>query len=93
MFFTENINLALGKLGLLSSTYHTSKFYNSLDGNRTPKICSRTKEEVGPWWQVDLESVYIIREVVIYNQRPCELDSFADLFELMPFSLSNINAK
>jgi len=84
----------------MSSSVHKSDFYYALDGKRKPNnwvtdiskhTCSRTKEETAPWWQVDLASVYIVREVVIYNQKLCELECFADLFELS-FSLLNFNA-
>jgi len=95
-FVAENINLAFRKPGYLSSVDHDSTSYLALDGRRKPNkwvtdytkhTCSRTLEEAAPYFHVDLGSVHIIREVVIYNQKLCELECFADLFELVWFPL------
>ena len=85
----------------MSSVLLKSYSSKALDGKRKPNYwvtdhtkhtCSRTQKESAPWWEVDLASVYIIREVVIYKEGLCELDSFADLFELMLFSVLYFNA-
>ena len=85
----------------MSSVLYKSYPSFALDGKRTPNYwvmdntkhtCSRTNVETAPWWQVDLASVYIIREVVIYKESRSELERFADLFELMLFSVLYFNA-
>ena len=59
---------------------------NAVDGNRNSDIkfqsCAATRQEVHAWWQVDLEAVYLITDVVITNRRgECcgELEGVVDL--------------
>jgi len=65
-------NLARGKPTSQSSTYKEGTSTKAVDGKKTntirEKSCSRTSPgREGSWWQVDLESVYEIRQVVIIN--------------------------
>ena len=49
--------------------YHPSK---AVDGSRDPPTlnghCYHSMEQTNAWWQVDLQGVYVIREVVIANR-------------------------
>ena len=48
---------------------------NAVDGNRNSDInfqsCAATIQEMHAWWQVDLQSVYLIKAVVITNRGEC----------------------
>jgi len=83
------INLALGKYTETSSVLYGSTGDKAVDGKREPNVwttdptthtCSSVDKDA--WWQVYLEAIYVIREVVIYNQNRCELECFAELTEL-----------
>ena len=81
------INLALGKHTTTSSVLHGSTGDKAVDGKREPNVWTKdptthTCSSVDKWWQVDLEAIYVIREVVIYNQNSCKLECFAELTEL-----------
>ena len=58
---------------------------NAVDGNRNSDIkfqsCAATIQEMHAWWQVDLQAVYLITDVVITNRGECcgELEGVADL--------------
>ena len=65
-------NLARGKRTLQSSTYKKAYSSKAVDGNRITdprnreKRCSFTSPaRAGSWWQVDLEYIYEIIQVVI----------------------------
>ena len=66
-------NLALRKLATSSGKYdrrfHPSK---AVDGNRDPTLlnghCFQSSPQTNAWWQVDLQGVYFIKEVVIANR-------------------------
>ena len=84
------INLALGKPTKMSSVYRGAASWKGVDGKREPNkfdthptkhTCIATANDKQPWWQVDLEAVYIIREVVIYPEynRKRELQCFGGL--------------
>ena len=69
------INLALGKPTSMSSIYQNAESWKAVDGKRHPSkfvkdhtkhTCMATGNDKEAWWQVDLEAVYVIREVVIY---------------------------
>ena len=75
-------NLALRKPTALSGR-HDGNYYASkaVDGNRNPALkkghCYHSSLARNAWWQVDLQSVYLIREVVIANRADsccCKLD-------------------
>ena len=65
-------NLALGKPTRQSSQYQDAGPNRAVDGNRNTNLhassCSHTLNTKGSWWQVDLEAVYEIRDVVITNR-------------------------
>ena len=64
-------NLALWKPTKQSTTLRRYASYNAVDGNSSTSLenghCSATMRFPDSWWQVDLEHVYEIREVVITN--------------------------
>ena len=69
-------NLALGKPARQFSTYKTHTASKAVDGNKANFLsqgsCTHTVwSGKGVWWQVDLEAVYDIREVVITNRGEC----------------------
>jgi len=65
-------NLALGKPTRQSSQYQDAGPNRAVDGNRNSYLdarsCTHTLNTKGSWWQVDLEAVYEIRDVVITNR-------------------------
>ena len=73
-------NLALWKPTKQSATLHSLVSSKAVDGSKTKPNCSQTTSTRGSWWQVDLEAVYEIREVVITNvqDNECELSCFFD---------------
>ena len=84
------INLALGRPTKMSSVYFGSASWKAVDGKREPSVlvkdptkhtCAASGNDKEAWWQVDLEAVYVIREVVVYPQfsRKRELQCFAGL--------------
>jgi len=84
------INLALGKPTKMSSEYLGAASWKGVDGKREPSefvsdpikhTCAATGKDKEAWWQVDLEAVYVIREVVVTPQysRTGELQCFAGL--------------
>ena len=70
-------NLAVGKPTTMSSTYINYYSSRAVDGTRDSNwyhgSCSKTLGEPGAWWQVDLQAVYLIREVIITNRATREL--------------------
>ena len=68
-------NLALGKTTKQSSTFSGHSSSNAVDGNRDNTLqgnsCAHTMGQRGPWWQVDLDAVYEIRQVVIKSRGDC----------------------
>ena len=70
-------NLAVGKPTSISSlhgTYYASKTVDGTrDGYWDHNGCTHTLSEKGAWWQVDLQAVYLIREVIITNRVESEL--------------------
>ena len=78
-------NLALRKPTKMSSLYLGKVASRAVDGNRNGKMvalsCTRTNEELGAWWQVDLQDVYLINHVIISNRADvnCELECVTDL--------------
>ena len=65
-------NLALGKPATQSTLYDNGSPSKAVDGNGNNDFnagyCTHTKDSKGNWWQVDLEAVYDIRDVVITNR-------------------------
>ena len=85
------INLAYKKPAKMSTISYDNptKFgpMNAVDGNRNSDIkfqsCAATTQEMHAWWQVDLQAVYVITDVVITNRGECcgELEGVADLLK------------
>jgi len=67
--------LALGKPTKQSTTHLIGVSSKAVDGNKNTNYtfegCTHTKNSTGSWWQVDLGSVYEIRDVVITNRADC----------------------
>ena len=65
-------NLAHGKPTKMSSTFGSYVSLKAVDGDRNSSItensCTQTLKQKENWWQVDLQAVYVIREVVITNR-------------------------
>ena len=68
-------NLALRKTTKQSTTFGGYSSSNAVDGKRDNALrrnsCAHTWGEKGPWWQVDLDAVYEIRQVVIKSRSDC----------------------
>ncbi|XP_070534543.1 uncharacterized protein [Ptychodera flava] len=69
-------NIALSKRASQSSVYSAiGPASNAVDGFTSPfwgdESCSHTNIEQDPWWKVDLEYTYFVKEVVITNRRDC----------------------
>ena len=70
-------NLALGKPAKQSTTLYNAKASRAVDGDRAKKNtkeqfnCTHSSKSVGNWWEVDLGTVYEIRDVVITNRADC----------------------
>jgi len=64
-------NLAAGKPTKMSSDVKNSQMFSwrAADGRRDnsagDKCCAYTAKQKGNWWEVDLQAVYLIREVDI----------------------------
>jgi hypothetical protein len=64
-------NIALGKPAKQSSTSQWSKpndAQGAVNGIKTGDRGFHTDKEASPWWQVDLEDVYQLDRIVIYNR-------------------------
>ena len=77
-------NLAVGKPTNMSSLLAQGYSWKAADGRRDNNhikdhCCAVTAKQKGNWWQVDLQAVYLIREVVVTNRaNNCELGCIAD---------------
>ena len=79
-----NINLALNKPTAQSSVYHPEEYgydpYGACNGKKTGEFGFHTIKEDQPWWQIDLQGVYQLSEIKIYNrintckERACTLN-------------------
>ena len=67
-------NLAVGKPTTMSSTHKNYYSSRAVDGTRDStwlhRTCSQTliQSSGAAWWKVDLQAVYLIREVIITNR-------------------------
>lgn len=71
-------NVAKGKPATQSSLYNNIAAWNAdkgvdgnTDGNVYNDYCLITLSEYEPWWQVDLEGVYTLTQVDVYNRLDC----------------------
>lgn len=71
-------NIALGKPAIMSSLYiyQYPAFLaagKGVDGtvhlDAAFGACFHTRNEVEPWWMVDLQGIYIIDRIVLYNKQ------------------------
>ena len=60
-------NLAYGKIASQSSFYQVGVADRAVDGNRDDSFlnCTHISSELGAWWVVNLESNYLVQEVLI----------------------------
>jgi hypothetical protein len=56
---------------LTSSNYGNDGNYNQQFGITPNTFCTNTAGQVRPWWRVDLQNVYFITEVKIWNRGDC----------------------
>jgi len=91
-------NIALGKPTAQSSTYSSiSPSPNAVDGNTNGAFNSgsvtATQYSNQPWWEVDVEEVAFIDEIVLYNSNCCAqmLSNFYILISDTPFSSTNLS--
>ncbi|XP_050403287.1 receptor-type tyrosine-protein phosphatase kappa isoform X2 [Patella vulgata] len=65
-------NIALGKPTRQSSRYYNSKSSNAVDGNTDNKWenghCSHTNNTGNEWWCVDLQQIYDIDNIKLFNR-------------------------
>ena len=71
-FESRRVNLALLKPTTMTSQQEDYVSSRAVDGNREGRSsllsCSATKEKTTKtWWQVDLQGVYLITDVIITN--------------------------
>jgi len=73
--FSGKLNVAKGKKATQSSESHGGKAYRAVDGN-TSGIWSKnsvthTSSQCDQWWEVDLNGVYDVEYIAIYNRLDC----------------------
>ncbi|WP_306341375.1 discoidin domain-containing protein, partial [Planktothrix tepida] len=88
--FNDNIsyhpNVALRKPTQQSShSSHCNQLQSAVNGIKDGKFSFHTKLEVNPWWQVDLEGIYLLTEVQVYNR----IDTCADRARTLRILLSS----
>jgi len=64
-------NVALGKPTNQSSVSGGNTATNAVDGDTSNGSISETNNEIQPWWEVDLQAVYPIEEIEIWNRTDC----------------------
>ena len=78
-------NLALRKPTQMSSLFLDKVASRAVDGNRNGNMaalsCTHTKSELGAWWQVHLQDLYLIKHVIISirDDSNCELECVTEL--------------
>ncbi|XP_078666828.1 fucolectin-like isoform X1 [Branchiostoma floridae x Branchiostoma belcheri] len=65
-------NLAKGRSAYQWNTLSGGVASRAVDGNKSPywssNSCTHTKEDIDPWWRVDLGSDHCVAEVVVVNR-------------------------
>ncbi len=91
-------NLALGKPTSQSSTGFGGAAARAVDGNTngvfSNNSVTHTNNESQPWWEVDLEAVYSIDEIEIWNRTDCcssRLSNYYVLVSDFPFASTNLS--
>lgn len=76
-------NLALNKPTWQSSTGYGGLSARAIDGNTNGSWGNASVSHTGlsaePWWKVDLQGLFNITEVILYNRTDCCADRLADL--------------
>jgi len=85
-----SINVAYGKKAKQSSTFQSAAASLAVDGNSDGNYwngsVSRTNDhESSAWWEIDLQGVYNINQIKVWNRTDCCMD------HLQPFSVSIFN--
>ena len=92
-------NIAIGKTASQSSTYGTYNASFAIDGNTSGYIANgsitHTNNDYQAWWQVDLNAVYNITSINIWNRLDpggeTRVSNFYVLVSDSPFSSNDIN--
>ena len=69
-------NVALNKTARQSSFYESKgDADHAVDGNRSQMYndgsCTHTLDDYNPFWEVDLDDIYFIDEIIIYPRWDC----------------------
>lgn len=69
----SHINLALNKPTAQSSIYRLNQYdhHGACNGNKNGKCGFHTLKENNPWWQIDLQDIYHLSKIKIYNRINC----------------------
>lgn len=74
---TSGVNVALSGTAMQSSTHVSASGNHYWDGKASKGIdgitnsdlsCTRTYSDLGPWWRVQLPSVYKVAEIEVTNR-------------------------
>ena len=90
IFSSEFRNIAYGKPAWQSSLPKVGVASRAVDGNMDYLMdylnCTYTSDETGAWWVVDLQSNYLITEVVVSYGRGMKLSSIRTIqFSMLSF--------
>ncbi len=96
---TATNNLALNKPSSQSSLQQGAEASRANDGNTNGNFwaafsVSHTNWQNQPWWEVDLEDVFNITDINLYNRTDVNQDQFADFYVLVsdvPFNSTTLN--
>ena len=79
---TSPVGIARNKPTFQSSTRHGGVSSRAVDGNTNGKYSNgsvtHTRGSTDPYWEVDLEDIYTIDTIKVYNRRDCCTDRLAD---------------
>ncbi|KAL5253738.1 hypothetical protein ACHWQZ_G013495 [Mnemiopsis leidyi] len=72
----EPYNIARDKPASQSATYDNNGYANhgtdgNTDGNYNHASCTATSTQTNPWWKVDLQDTFPVKEVIVYNRMDC----------------------
>lgn len=66
--------VAVGMNGSLSSIYHNDTVSNAVDNViecTNHLLTAHTLDELQPWLKIDLQAIYDVKKVIIYNRQDC----------------------
>ncbi len=89
-------NIAQGKTATQSSSYSNSQFFASeaIDGIIGGQNFNHTKKNQNAWWEVDLEQIYNLSAINVFNRANCcqsRLNDFHVFVSDVPFNSTDIN--